>query len=174
MSKESRKQVSKARRITGIVVALVLITALLEIALGNVRAFQVVSRSMEPTLMVGDCVLSVRHMVHNKDLGGAVVAFEPDEPGDAMVKRVVAGEGQVVEVRDRRLYVEGSLDRYADMAFERVLYGRWNVDEGCLFVVGDNRNNSFDSIDHGPIEREQLLGVVAFRYWPLGRIGLVE
>lgn len=173
MTTQAQKQISSTRRITGIVIALLLITALLEIAVGNVRAFQVVSRSMEPTLEVGDCVLSVRELAGDH-LRGKVVAFDPKEPGDALVKRVVADNGEVVEVRGQLLYVAGRKDCYSDDPIERIDAARWNLNQNRLFVVGDNRNNSFDSIDHGPIERQQVLGVVAFRYWPPSRIGPVD
>lgn len=173
MTTHARKRISSARQIVGIVTALLLMTALLEIAVGNVRAFQVVSRSMEPTLKVGDCVLSV-YELSETDLRGRVVAFEPTEPGDALVKRVVARDGEIVEVRSGGLYVGGQKDSHSEDAIERIEGGRWQVDQNQLFVVGDNRNNSYDSIDHGPIERQQILGVVAFRYWPPDRIGLVR
>lgn len=173
MSNGNKKKISSARRISGFVLAFALMTALLEIAVGNVRAFQVVSRSMEPTLMVGDCVLSVREIAAT-DLCGKVVAFEPKEPGDALVKRVIAKGGQTVEVRSREVFVEGNRDPFVSDQLRRIFGGKWQIDENCLFVLGDNRNNSFDSIDHGPIDREQVVGVIAFRYWPLSRIGVVR
>ncbi len=173
MSTETKKKISSTRRIVSFVLAFVLITALLEIAVGNVRAFQVVSRSMEPTLKVGDCVLSVREIV-SSDLRGKVVAFEPTGPGDALVKRVIARGGQTVEVSEREIFVEGAKDPYSSERLRRIFRGKWQILEDNLFVLGDNRNNSFDSIDHGPIDRDQVLGVIAFRYWPLSRIGVVH
>lgn len=174
MKKPHAKPVSSARRIAGIVTAILLMTALLEIAVGNVRAFQVVSRSMEPTLKVGDCVLSIRHVL-SADRYGSVVAFEPREPGDALVKRVLAREGQTVQVREGQVYVDGQRDSYSDQTIQRMWRSpEWPISPGELFVVGDNRNNSFDSLDTGPIRNHQVLGVVAFRYWPPERIGLIR
>lgn len=172
MANGTRKKVSAARRLLGAVTALLLIAVLMEIAVGNVRAFQVVSRSMEPTLKVGDCVLSVRELTSG-DLCGKVIAFQPKEPGDALVKRVVARDGQTVEIRNGYLFVEGARECHSGQKIERARSGKVKVDRG-LFVVGDNRNNSYDSIDHGPIGRDQVLGVVAFRYWPPDRIGVVR
>jgi len=172
MTSRAQKKISATRRIVGALTALFLIAVLMEIAVGNVRAFQVVSRSMEPTLKVGDCVLSVRELTTN-NLCGKIIAFQPKEPGDALVKRVVAQDGQTVEIRNGYLFVEGAREHYSDQEIERARSAKMKVDKG-LFVVGDNRNNSYDSIDHGPIGRDQVLGVIAFRYWPPDRIGVVR
>ena len=45
---------------------------------------------------------------------------------------------------------------------------------GCLFVLGDNRNRSFDSHSWGPLPAENVVGHVILRYWPLERFGVVE
>jgi len=94
---------------------------------------------------------------------------------DVFVKRVVAGPGDVVEVRDRVVYVNGAAAAGAAAATAPAytLEPR-RVPPGSLFVLGDNRNRSFDSHVWGALPRENVVGHVILRYWPPGRFGLVE
>ena len=89
------------------------------------------------------------------------------------MKRVVAGPGDVVGVRDRRLRQRRCRGAAAATAPAYTLEPR-RVPPGSLFVLGDNRNRSFDSHVWGALPRENVVGHVILRYWPPGRFGLVE
>mmetsp|Transcript_9941 Transcript_9941/g.29721 ORF Transcript_9941/g.29721 Transcript_9941/m.29721 type:complete len:275 (-) Transcript_9941:7-831(-) len=95
---------------------------------------------------------------------------------EVFVKRVVAGPGDVVEVRDRAVYVNGEVLRGDRVASTAPVYtlGPVTVPPKCLFVLGDNRNRSFDSHSWGVLPAEKVVGHVILRYWPLERFGLVE
>jgi len=96
---------------------------------------------MAPTLQPGDCLVAIRPS--RLSVGSLVVVEHPGQPGFEMVKRLVAGGGEVFEGRTL-----GS--------------DEW-------WVVGDESTASTDSRTFGPIERADIRGEVVARYWPPSR-----
>jgi len=102
-----------------------------------------------------------------------LTARKPD--GEAVIKRVVGVAGDTVEVRGGRLYVNDQLQdepytaELADYALPPL-----QVPVGTVFVLGDNRNHSFDSHYWGFLPVENIIGRATVRYWPPNRIGSVE
>ena len=103
-----------------------------------------------------------------------VFAFPGDETRD-FIKRVVAVPGQTVEIHDGTVIVDGLplTEPYLDQPWGGNLPAQV-VPEGNLFVMGDNRNNSFDSRSWGMLEQRLIVGRADLRYWPFERIGLVD
>ena len=94
--------------------------------------------------------------------------------GEAVIKRVVAVAGDVVEVKGGKLYVNGEMqaDRYTNEPAEYEL-SPLRVPVGSVFVLGDNRNHSFDSHYWGFLPIKNIIGHATVRYWPPNRIGAV-
>lgn len=138
---------------------------------GGLLNFQVISGSMEPTILIGDRVL-VDTSALPEDLRGLIIALHaPNHPYELLTKRVIAQEGDRVriwlgEVRVNGIPVPGP-------AIEDFPSRVWELGPGELFVMGDNRNNSNDSKDWGPITRKDVVGLVYLRYWPFSRFGRV-
>ncbi len=107
---------------------------------------------------------------------GDVVVFK--SPGDAnrdFIKRIVATEGQTVEVRGGRVYIDGVARDEPYLAEPPVYeYGPVTVPSGELFVLGDNRNSSYDSHSWGPLDATRVIGRADFRYWPFDRLGPID
>ena len=98
-----------------------------------------------------------------------------DEPA---IKRVIAREGETVEIRDGSVYVDDvELEEpYIDEGITECLSNSCDpvtVEEGEVFVLGDNRRNSSDSRSFGPVPIENLIGKAWVVYWPLDEGGIV-
>lgn len=144
-----------------------------------VEAFYIPSRSMVPTLEVGDRVLVNKLSYQFGSVGrGDVIVF--DRPGGAsadgiseLIKRVVALGGETVEGRDGVVYVDGEpLDEgYLPEGTYTSTFGPEEIPDGRLWVMGDNREFSEDSRFFGTIPEGDVLGRAEVVFWPLGDIG---
>ena len=143
------------------------------------------SGSMLPTLQLQDRILVEKlrpRFGRNLQPGTVVVFHAPPElveagydPGSALIKRVVAGPGDQVEVREGRLLRNGA-PVAPDWSAQTMDYrfGPIVVPLGHLLVLGDNRNASLDSHIWGPLPREEVIGTAIWRYWPLRRFGPIR
>jgi signal peptidase I len=145
-----------------------------------VEAFVIPSGSMEPTLQIGDRVLGNKFWFwfvapHRQE----IVIFSPPSSAElaagALIKRVIAVEGDVVEVRDSQVIVNGkpTAEPYIKEHPQYILPPT-RVPQGMLFVLGDNRNASYDSHVWGFVPRNHLKALAFARYWPLNRVGLLQ
>ncbi|MCP4726061.1 MAG: signal peptidase I [bacterium] len=167
-----------------------------------IQAFRIPTGSMENTLLVGDFLLV------NKFIYGARIPFtdwrlpairEP-KPGDIIVfkypldpdldyiKRCIAVEGQTIEIKDKKIYVDGKLHENPEYVqfidshimrkgipepniyppgtnFNRDNYGPFVIPDGHLFMMGDNRDNSLDSRYWGILPKENVVGSALIIYW---------
>ena len=142
------------------------------------RLVDVVGDSMNPTLENADKMV-VSDLFY-KPKQGDIVIFRKDEyKPEALVKRVIATEGQTVEIdfNKGRVYVDGVLldEPYiAETTRNQIDFtGIQVVPEGCVFVMGDNRNESADSRDSriGMVDERLIIGKVLFTVFPLDHIG---
>ena len=143
------------------------------------------SGSMLPTLQLQDRILveKVSPRLHRPLKPGSVVVFHPPpslveagyDHSSALIKRVVAGAGDEVEVRDGLLYRNGR-PISLDWGKEPMDYNLapLTVPPHNLLVLGDNRNASLDSHLWGPLPEEEIIGTAIWRYWPLTRFGPIR
>ena len=145
------------------------------------RIVDVSGDSMNPTLLNGDKL--VVSDVFYKPKQGDIVIFRKDEyKAEALVKRVIATEGQTIEIDfDRgRVYVDGELldEPYIAEPTRNQLdfQGPQTVPEGCVFFMGDNRNASSDSrkAEIGMVDERLIVGKVLLRVFPLDSIGVPD
>ena len=156
-----------------------------------IQPFRIPSRSMEDSLLVGDVLLVDKftygprvpftdwHLPALADpRPGDIVVFEyPLDPERVYVKRCVAAGGQVVEIRNKVVYVDGvrlpdpPFSKYVDPRIlpaaenPRDNYGPERLPEGFVFVLGDNRDNSRDSRHWGALSQERIIGRARCIYW---------
>jgi signal peptidase I len=145
------------------------------------KAFYIPSGSMRPTLQVNDRVLvnKLSYRFGDVQRGDLIVFHKPDDaPASEVndfIKRVIAIEGDVIEDRDGRVYVNGEVveESYLpDDAFTTGI-GRQTVPEDHVFVMGDNRNFSVDSRVFGPIPEDSIIGEAVLRVWPPSNLGRI-
>ena len=150
--------------------------------------------SMMQTLQNGDRLIVLSNAVYKNPKAGDIIVASKDsfKGGEPIIKRVIATEGQKVDIDfnaglvyidDKVLYepyINTPTNLYEGIDFPLI------VDEGCIFVMGDNRNDSKDSrsIEIGLIDRREILGKAIFLVIPgvdpdtekreLNRIGALE
>ncbi|OEG00488.1 signal peptidase I [Vulcanibacillus modesticaldus] len=135
-------------------------------------------RSMVETLHDGERVI-VNELSYRLEQPkrGDIIVFQFDE-NSAYIKRVIGIPGDIVEVKDDNLYINGELvsEPYIEKK-KRKLHSRGliltedvkpvKVKDGQLFVMGDNRRNSKDSREFGTIDIDQVIGRADLVFWPI-------
>ncbi len=181
-----REKTSKKRR-EKLQLLLMLVIAF-NLVFGVIRPFvmepmHVPSESMAPTLQVGDRMLNNKLAYYLSDPErGDIVVFEDigKQKDEDTVKRVIGLPGDEISVEDGSLLINGELP------YEPYLpdgessnpqipgaddFGPVFVPKDHVFVMGDNRANSYDSRFFGPVPDENLVGKVSLRFWPTDRLG---
>ena len=143
------------------------------------RTVGVIGPSMEQTLIEGDRLI-VSRLFYTPAHGDIVVLRKDTFKEEPIVKRIIAMEGETVDIDFDRgiVYVNGTpLDEpYTNTPTnlpEDFIYGEVTVPEGCVFVMGDNRNRSADSrtASIGFVDTRYIIGRALLRIWPLNKFG---
>ncbi len=155
-----------------------------------VQAFKIPSGSMQDTLLIGDHILVNKFLfgVKNPFNGNTWIPFKkpqrkdiivfkyPQNPAQDYIKRVVGIEGDQIEIKNKKVYVNGELqdESYAIFLDNKILpasvQGRDNMDPitvpaNSLFVMGDNRDNSYDSRFWKFVDLKAVKGKAFILYW---------
>jgi len=154
-----------------------------------VQAFKIPSGSMEPTLLVGDHILVNKFLygikipfiqktlvpITNPQRGDVMVFIYPVDPSKDFIKRVIGLAGDKVEMIGKTVYINGK--PYDDPhgyyspaggpgeSSAREHFGPFSVPKDHLFVMGDNRNHSYDSRYWGFVPIESVKGKAFIIYW---------
>ncbi len=141
--------------------------------------YLVPSGSMLETIQEGDLLIGERVTLHFKGpQPGDIVTFDSPLDAQTLIKRVIAVEGQSVDLRDGSVYVDDvALDEpytlgkpsysLSDLAGAAQVTYPYTVPAGCVWVMGDNRTNSKDSRYFGAVSVDDVTSRALFIYWPL-------
>lgn len=185
------KKSSKGRTVLEyVVLAVVAVAVALLIQAFLVKPYRIPSESMETTLLIGDRVLVDRISWRFSDPQRTdIVVFQPPFEGPVLIKRIIGMPGDEISLSDGYVYVNG---RRLDEPYVRRVDGEqvptepfdnglpWSLQEpytvpaDSYFMMGDNRIDSGDSREFGPVDRDQLVGHAFALYWPPGRIGGID
>jgi signal peptidase I len=157
-----------------------------------IQAYKIPSGSMEPTLLIGDHLLvnrlsyvvkvpyfdNVLYTLGKPKRGDVIVFRYPENIKVDYIKRVIATEGDTVEIKDKVIYINGvkttdSWGHYQNTPpLPRELapkdnFGPYTVPKDACFAMGDNRDNSADSRFWGPVRKEHLVGKALILYFSL-------
>ena len=121
--------------------------------------------------------------VRSEPRHGDIIVFNyPEDPSEQFVKRVIAVPGDVIEIQQGVVYVNGekivepyvtSGAQIAGLTVRDELSDRV-VPDGAYFVMGDNRRGSRDSREWGFLPRKFIVGKVWVAYWPVESVGVIE
>lgn len=149
---------------------------LLRYTLG-IKTLKMYARSMAPALLLDDYIIvDLKYYHTDKPKNGDVISFKyPDNPSRIYVSRVIAVEGDIIESRDKVIYLNGEqiTEQYVSHADNSILpygkyrdnFGPYTIPEGKIFVMGDNRDQSFDSRYFGYVDRNEIEGKALYIYW---------
>lgn len=140
-----------------------------------IQPFYVKGASMEPNFHNYEYLIidELSYRLHSPVRGDVVVLRNPEGGGRYFIKRVIALPGETVEVKDRKVWINGEqLDESAYLAEDVETWGNVKVtlDNEMYFVLGDNRNESLDSRVFGPVHKSEFIGKTWIRAWPLTRV----
>jgi signal peptidase I len=138
------------------------------------QATRVEGQSMEPTLHNSERLIieKVSYRLRAPQRGDIIVLKPPRRSTVPLIKRVIGLPGEVVEIKDDRVYVNGVAleEDYLTQPTKGGMSPRL-VPEEHVLVLGDNRGASNDSRAFGMVPYEDIIGKAWLRYWPLDRTG---
>lgn len=143
---------------------------------------QVSGNSMNPTLQHKDNLLidKISYRFNDPKRFDIIVFEYLEEPGTHYVKRIIGLPGETIQIKDSLIYVNGEvLEEHFGaeaMLMEGIAKDEITLGEDEYFVLGDNRNHSKDSRDElvGAVKKDQIIGKVWIRIWPLSSFGKVD
>ncbi|MDO8525598.1 MAG: signal peptidase I [Candidatus Omnitrophota bacterium] len=162
-----------------------------------IQAFKIPSGSMIPTFEIGDRIFvskfiygaripftDIRLPALRQPVRGDIIVFvSPETPKKDFVKRLIAVEGETVEIKGGNILINGKVIDGPDTVKSNYYYNRGDfgtelkavtVPKGQYFALGDNSANSRDSRYWGFVPKKNLIGKAILLYWPINRIRIIK
>lgn len=159
-----------------LIILVIGLSAIMAYGFYSYKAYKIPTGSMEPTLLIGDNIITLRYFTDQKPDRGDIVIFPfPYDREKDFVKRIVGLPGETLEIRQQQVYINNmALDEpYAlhtqppqsPPLVPRDDLAPMIIPDGQVFVIGDNRENSNDSRMFGPLEVTDIERQVKIIYW---------
>jgi len=132
--------------------------------------------SMNPTLLDGEFVLVNRLAYRTGDMqrGDIIVFRSTTSPDLDLIKRIIGLPGDIISVQNGQVIINSQVLSEPYIAAAPNYNGQWQVPEGNLFVLGDNRNDSSDSHQWGLLPFDNIVGKAIIIYWPPPDWNIIE
>ncbi|MEI6308050.1 MAG: signal peptidase I [bacterium] len=135
-----------------------------------VQPYEVHLSSMVPTLMEGDFILvsKLAYKLGTAQRGDVVVFIPPNGSDRDYVKRVIGLPGETIDIQDGQVKINGTplVEPYAKGQTTGGRYNHLEIPQGTVFCMGDNRLNSSDSRNFGPVSISAMEGKTILLFWP--------
>lgn len=177
---EQKKQEGKSPFLSAIIkdiLEVIILSVVLFFGINFVTArIRVDGFSMEPSLHTGELVIVNRlaYRFGSPSRGDVIIFHPPVDPGQEYIKRVIGLPGDQIKIENGEVMVNGELLSEPYIAAAPAYQGDFIVGDHELFVLGDNRNNSSDSHNWGPVPLDSVVGKAIIVYWPPTDWGLIE
>ncbi len=149
-----------------------------------IQPFLVSGASMEPNFSSGDYLLvdEISYQFREPQRGEAVVFKYPGDPGIYYIKRVIGLPNEKLTSKDGKVFIFNGAnpdgfpldEKYLPIGFKTSDFNEVVLSGKEYFVLGDNRNYSFDSRSWGSLKRDNIIGIVRLRLWPFNKVMAVE
>jgi signal peptidase I len=149
-----------------------------------VQTYRVEGHSMDDSLHDGQHLLIDKLTPRFDDYsrGDVVVLHPPDEPEDStpFIKRVIGVAGDHLQLRDGTVWIDGvelnepylAPGSVTEPGFDDTT--AWDIEDGEVFVMGDNRLDSRDSREFGTVATSEIIGRAWLRFWPIDQFGILS
>lgn len=181
------KSTEKTKQQENPVVEIVKTVAMAAVLSFGIRTFvaearYIPSSSMEPTLQINDRLIieKMTYRFHEPKRGDVIVfnateTLQEQNFKEAFIKRIIGLPGDTVKVSNGQVMVNGQvLEEVYIKENPDYEYGPVTVPSGEYLVLGDNRNNSYDSHYWGFVPEDKIIGRAFVRFWPLQRLGSID
>lgn len=159
----------KSARILREAIETIILSLVLFFVINAISArIRVESISMQKTLYAGYLVVvnKFAYTLGEPSRGDIIVFYPPDPSEEPFIKRVIGLPGENVSVKNGVVYINGVALQEPYVKAPPDYSGEWYVPMNSLFVLGDNRNSSFDSHSWGMVSIDNVIGKAEFVYWP--------
>lgn len=151
----------------------VILYFLIDTVVGRVRVENI---SMQPTLHEGQFLLvnKLAYRIGDFQRGDIVVFHYPRNPSEDYIKRVIGLPGDIVTIENGQVMVNSNILNEPYISAPPDYANTWQVPEGQIFVLGDNRNQSSDSHSWGYVPTDYVVGKAMIVYWPLDELKILN